>query len=1286
MRLLKIAGMVGLCCLCALSQTTTGGVGNGSTADVQTAFLAAYNRNGFSALVGAPNGDVTAFLSTGLIQIFPGAADKTQTYALIKPDATATMNVVQVYPNMYGYYGYLGYTNAGFPTSDTTVCPTLVSAAAVGNSCQYQTFSGDYALFVYNNSLSNGTAQLYIADPFDALWNSLGGASTMGPATGFLSQISSQYNSSALTQSFDRGTMDNINGGLYTGLFGVRPPIYQIYAANGAEAGSMGLPVTAEILLPNGMRQQAFERGAISYNPATLVATQQPPVASLTVSAGASLQMYPGGTSPVQVSLAAAGGIAVAGRPVVWSSSNTKVVQIQGSGTSVVLYGVASGSATVTASAEGKSGALNVVVTSSYCCSIGQGAPTTAVLQAFQDAVSRDQLNIVLPAASGVTRLGAGYVQQLNGPSGVTYLVAVPDSTSAGYIVTGALLTQYLQLGGPAGSLGYPLSDATVSGRQLFQGGALAGNPVQLVTGTILSGWQSLGYETGLAGSPTGAAGAFVTFRGTTGVAQNFQSGEILAATAGSLANVPYLVSGPVLGTYNAGGGTGGNLGAPITLERPVNGQQRQDFEGGYIYYTLGSSNATEVDTPRQPLVTATPGAVRAGSSVHLVIGGFSNGASVRVSQSGQADFIVATSGGTYSWDSFVSSTASAGTITVKAADSASSATAQATYTVYTTAPSALTISAISGNQQNGAPGANLPQPLVVVVKDQNGNPMAGQTVTFAASPGGQVQPASAVTDANGMAHTALRMPPTAGVALATASAGRQVATFSAASAAFSLTNFPALTQAVSGTLGNGGDTIQNKGALLAASASILRYHQSRGELPQPNGLADVATLNQFLASFCVTDSQGNKICDGFVALGASAEQTVNLWRLGAFASNGLTVEIEPFDLNSIRDLVVSGAPVLVALSLGNLGSHFVVASGVAADGSIAITDPNPAFGQTDLNGYLNGFTASGQAIKGAVTGTVRLLPQAPPASGFVVVANTSVALASAAGSCGNALTFPGTAAVAGATPLNPPGALYFGACDGTAPLYELDAAGPGPYNLTFTDLSPAGSRIPLTGAAAASWEIAGGSQPWSVAPLTTAIMGNVLNAASYTNQIAPGGLISIFGAGLAGSGATTLQVNGQSARVIAATPFQVNAQIPPGTVVGSAQLTVISTNGSAQQQIAVASVAPAIFSISAAQAAITNSDNSLNTTSNPAKRGGVVVIYATGLGATASSGAATTPVTVVIGGVTLSAAYAGVSPGTPGLYQVNVALPATMPPGLALPLYLKQGTAVSNTLAVAVE
>ena len=89
-----------------------------------------------------------------------------------------------------------------------------------------------------------------------------------------------------------------------------------------------------------------------------------------------------------------------------------------------------------------------------------------------------------MPAASGVTSLGMGYVQQLLGAGAVplSYLVAVPDGSATGYVVAGAILSQYLALGGPAGSLGYPLSDATTGGRQTFQQGTLAGNPVQLVT------------------------------------------------------------------------------------------------------------------------------------------------------------------------------------------------------------------------------------------------------------------------------------------------------------------------------------------------------------------------------------------------------------------------------------------------------------------------------------------------------------------------------------------------------------------------------------------------------------------------------------------------------------------------------------------------------------------------------------------------------------------------------------------------------------------------------------
>ncbi len=1280
----KLTAALPLCCLCAFGQNVPASVGAGSTAGVQTAYQTAYLRNGFNTLVGAPTGNVAPFLSTGLIQTFPSVNDKSRIYALIKPDATDTMNVVQVYPDMLGYYGYLGYSAAGFPTIDTTACPKLLSASAAGNTCLYQTFSLDYALFMYAAALPNGAQQLYTNDPIYTQWNNLGGIATLGPAISLQAETASRYKSTGINQTFDQGTIDTLNGGSYTGTFAVRPPVYPIYLADGAETGSMGFPVSVELLLANGMRQQAFERGAISYSPVTLVATQQPAVATVTLSSGTSLQTYPGSTTAVQATLTGTGGAAVSGRPVVWTSSNTKVIQVQGTGTSVVLYAAGQGAAVVTAAAEGQiSAPLNVTVTSSYCCEVGQGAPTVGIQQAFQDAVSRNKLVITLPAPSGVTRLGAGYVQQLSGPNGATYLVAVPDATNSGYVVGGAILTAYNQLGGPAGSLGYPLSDATPGGRQLFQNGALAGNPVQLVSGAILTGWKSWGYETGLAGSPTGAAAPFLTFRGTTGVEQNFQTGAILAANVGSLANTPLLISGVVLATYNAGGGAAGNLGAPITLERPVNGQQRQDFEGGYIFYTLGSSQATEVDTPRQPLVSATPGNVRAGTSVHLVIGGFNNGATVRVSQTGQADFLVTTSLGTYAWDSAVPATAAAGAVTVSATDTKSSASAQATYTIYATPATALTITAISGNQQNGAPGANLPQPLVVMVKDQDGNAVPGQTVTFAASPGAQVQPAMSVTDANGIASAALRMPMAAGIALATASAGKQVVTFSASAAAQSLNNFPALTQNVTGTLGTGSDTIQAKGALLTAVAAIVRYHQSRGELPQPNGLADAPTLNQFLTSFCTSDAQSNKICDGFVTLGSSPEQTVNLWRVGAFVAGNITVQIEPADLNSIRDLVVSGAPVLLALSLNGLGSHFVVADGVAADGSVLILDPDPAFAQTNLNGYLTGFSVSGRTVQGTITGAARLLPQAPSAAGFVVAANTPIALASPSGSCGAALTFPGVAAVAGNNTGASAGSLYFEPCSGTSSIYELDATAAPAYNLVFTDLAPAGSRTPLTGAGAASWAIVPANPSWSITPLAATITGSVLNAASFTPQIAPGGLISIFGAGLSGG---TVQINGQTARVLAATTFQINALIPSAAAPGQAQLTVSSNYGTAQQSLTIAPVAPAIFSISAAQAAITNADNSLNTPSNPVKRGSVIVIYCTGLGATASSGAASTPVTVTIAGATYNAAYAGVSPGTPGLYQVNVQIPAAMPPGLALPLFLSQGSVTSNTVTVAVE
>jgi len=106
----------------------------------------------------------------------------------------------------------------------------------------------------------------------------------------------------------------------------------------------------------------------------------------------------------------------------------------------------------------------------------------------------------------------------------------------------------------------------------------------------------------------------------------------------------------------------------------------------------------------------------------------------------------------------------------------------------------------------------------------------------------------------------------------------------------------------------------------------------------------------------------------------------------------------------------------------------------------------------------------------------------------------------------------------------------------------------------------------------------------------TTLFSGGIVKAASLTPDIAPGGIISIFGAGLEASSVT---VNGESASILAALPFQIPFDIPSGT------------SGVA---VTISSVAPEIFTIGSNQAAITNQNNTLNTKANPALRGSTIV------------------------------------------------------------------------------
>ena len=134
---------------------------------------------------------------------------------------------------------------------------------------------------------------------------------------------------------------------------------------------------------------------------------------------------------------------------------------------------------------------------------------------------------------------------------------------------------------------------------------------------------------------------------------------------------------------------------------------------------------------------------------------------------------------------------------------------------------------------------------------------------------------------------------------------------------------------------------------------------------------------------------------------------------------------------------------------------------------------------------------------------------------------------------------------------------------------------------------------------------------------------------------------------------------------------------------------------------VRVAAAAPGLFTIDASgkgQAAALNQDGSVNGKATPIRAGDVIVLFGTGEGQTlpaGTDGALTgndaprpvLPVKVTIGGKEGAILYAGGAPGlVAGLVQINVRVPADVPPGDAVPVVLQVGavTGISGvTLAI---
>lgn len=94
---------------------------------------------------------------------------------------------------------------------------------------------------------------------------------------------------------------------------------------------------------------------------------------------------------------------------------------------------------------------------------------------------------------------------------------------------------------------------------------------------------------------------------------------------------------------------------------------------------------------------------------------------------------------------------------------------------------SASSVAVLSGNNQTGTVAAGVAAPLVIQVKDQNGDPMTGVMVTFTTTGSATLGSTTATTDATGKASTTVTFGNTSGTVtvVATANGVSTPATFS---------------------------------------------------------------------------------------------------------------------------------------------------------------------------------------------------------------------------------------------------------------------------------------------------------------------------------------------------------------------------------------------------------------------------------------------------------------------------------------------------------------------------
>jgi uncharacterized protein (TIGR03437 family) len=208
----------------------------------------------------------------------------------------------------------------------------------------------------------------------------------------------------------------------------------------------------------------------------------------------------------------------------------------------------------------------------------------------------------------------------------------------------------------------------------------------------------------------------------------------------------------------------------------------------------------------------------------------------------------------------------------------------------------------------------------------------------------------------------------------------------------------------------------------------------------------------------------------------------------------------------------------------------------------------------------------------------------------------------------------------------------------------------------------------------------------------------NVVNSASNTpDALAPNTIATVYGAGLSYSiqfGFVPNHTNGVLRTVLAGAQVYIGAISAPLYYVSPTQITFLvptdlrpgdmdfftTHDGLAGPHVRVTlhDAAPGLYPSGPGMIASTHADGTVITKANPAHPGETVVLYGTGLGRTypelqtglieliAAPIRLLSELSVRVAGTPLdgqSIQYAGLTPGTPGLYQVNLVLPKQLAP-----------------------